>query len=280
VVAALGGNLMPERRSLFAYPVLAFAALLWLGPYLWMVLTSFKSLPDIVKAPAAPFPSAWSFKAYEAVFEALPVGHYLWNTTLMALLIAFIQILFALPAGYALAKLDFRARSWALLAVVLTLFIPAQVRFVPLFAMFAEVGLVNTMAALVLPFAVSAFGTFLIRQALLHVPDSLIEAARLEGAREWQVLVFVLMPVLRPTLVAFFLFSFVSHWNDYFWPLVMTTDDAVRTLPLGVALLREQGSGVRWHILMAGNVVLSLPALAVFALAQRHLLRAVATKSM
>jgi sn-glycerol 3-phosphate transport system permease protein len=86
----------------------------------------------------------------------------------------------------------------------------------------------------------------------------------------------LLPPILKPTLVSFFLFSFVYHWNDYFWPLVMTTDDAVRTLPLGIALLREQGTGVRWHIVMAGNVILSVPALAVFALAQKHLVRAVA----
>jgi sn-glycerol 3-phosphate transport system permease protein len=126
---------------------------------------------------------------------------------------------------------------------------------------------------LVLPFAVSAFGTFLLRQALLGVPNSLIEAARLDGAGELFIVYRLLPPVLLPSLTAFFLVSFVHHWNDYFWPLVMTVDDNVRTLPLGIALLHEQGSGVRWHIMMAGSTLLSLPALAVFALAQKHLLR-------
>jgi sn-glycerol 3-phosphate transport system permease protein len=125
----------------------------------------------------------------------------------------------------------------------------------------------------VLPFAVSAFGTFLLRQALLGVPTSLIEAARLDGASELQIIYRLLPPILAPSLMAFFLISFVHHWNDYFWPLVMTVDDSVRTLPLGIALLREQGSGVRWHIVMAGNALLSLPALALFALTQKHLLR-------
>ncbi len=259
--------------------LLVAVGLLWLLPYLWMVVTSLKTLPEIVRAPTAPLPSGLSLEAYEAALGAMPFAHYLWNTTVMALLIAALQIAVALPAAYCLAKLRFRFRTAAFLLVVATLAVPAQVRFVPVFALLAEVGLVNTMSALVLPFGVSAFGTFLLRQALLAVPDSLIEAARLDGASELAIVYRLLPPLLRPALTAFFLFSFTYHWNDYFWPLVMTTDDQVRTLPLGIALLREQGTGVRWHIVMAGNVLLSLPALAVFALAQRHLLRAVTTKA-
>lgn len=270
--------MMRDRSRLWAL-VLAAVSLLWLLPYAWMLVTSFKTLPEIVRAPTAPLPSSLQLSAYREVAEAMPIGHYFWNTTLMALGIAALQIALALPAGYALAKLRFRGRSVAFVLVIATLLIPAQVRFVPVFAMLAEVGLVNTMLGLILPFGVSAFGTFLIRQALMSIPDSLIEAARLDGASEARIIYGFLVPILRPTLAAFFIFSFVYHWNDYFWPLVMTTDDAVRTLPLGVALLREQGTGVRWHIVMAGNVLLSLPALAVFAAAQRHLLRAVGSWS-
>lgn len=271
------------RRSLSPIAVnvvLLGIALLWLLPYAWMVSTSLKTLPEIVKAPTAPLPAGLNLSAYSDVMRAMPIGHYFWNTTVMALAIAVLQIAVALPAGYALAKLRFRWRSLAFILVVATLLIPAQVRFVPVFTLLADVSLVNTMTALVLPFGVSAFGTFLIRQALLSVPDSLIEAARLDGASELRIVYGLLAPILKPTLVAFFLFSFVYHWNDYFWPLVMTTDDAVRTLPLGIALLREQGTGVRWHVVMAGNVALSAPALLVFALTQRHLLRAVSSKAL
>lgn len=257
---------------------LGLVALIWLLPYLWMLSTSFKTLPEIVRAPTAPLPAGLSFEAYRAVLESMPLDRYFFNTTVMALGIALLQIVVALPAGYALAKLEFTGRGVAFALVVATLLIPAQVRFVPVFALLADVGLVNTMSALILPFGVSAFGTFLIRQALASVPNSLIEAARMDGASELRIVFGLLGPMLKPTLVSFFLFSFVYHWNDYFWPLVMTTDDQVRTLPLGIALLREQGTGVRWHIVMAGNVALSAPALLVFALAQRHLLRAVASK--
>ncbi|MCA9597388.1 MAG: carbohydrate ABC transporter permease [Myxococcales bacterium] len=259
--------------------LLALVALVWLLPYAWMLSTSFKTLPEIVRAPTAPLPSGLSLEAYSAVLESMPLARYFWNTTVMALAISALQIAVALPAGYALAKLNFKGRGLAFGLVVATLLIPAQVRFVPVFSMLAKMGLVNTMAGLVLPFGVSAFGTFLVRQALLSVPDSLIEAARMDGASELRIVFGLLAPLLKPTLVSFFLFSFVFHWNDYFWPLVMTTDDAVRTLPLGIALLREQGTGVRWHIVMAGNVLLSAPALAVFAVAQKHLLRAVTSRA-
>jgi sn-glycerol 3-phosphate transport system permease protein len=253
----------------------ALAAVVWIGPYVWMTLTSLKTLPEIVARPTALLPEHPTAGAYREVFETIPVGHYLAVTVIMATLIALLQIALALPAGYALAKLRFAGKRAAFGLVIACLLVPAQVTFVPVFLLFAKVGLTNTMASLVLPFGVSALGTFLVRQALLSVPDEIIEAARLDGASEAVIVYRILGPLLLPTLVSLFLVSFVFHYNDYFWPLVMTTDDAVRTLPLGVALVREQGTGVRWHIVMAANVILSAPVLALFAAAQRHLVRAV-----
>jgi sn-glycerol 3-phosphate transport system permease protein len=249
-----------------------------------MLATSLRTLPEIVAAPAYPLPSslgsALELGAYQEVLRAVPVGRYLFNTVVMATAIAVLQIALALPAGYALGKLRFTGKRTAFLLVLGCLIIPAQVTFVPVFTMLGSLGLVNTMAALVLPFGVSAFGTFLVRQAMLGVPDEIIEAARLDGASELYIVYRVLGPIVQPTLAALFLFSFVFHYSDYFWPLMMTTDDTVRTLPLGVALLREQGTGVRWHIVMAGNVILSLPILALFALTQRRILRAVTAKAL
>jgi sn-glycerol 3-phosphate transport system permease protein len=266
------------RRSSFAVGLGALAAVAWLLPYAWMVLTSLRSVREIVEHPTRPFPDhfgATTFDAYREVFAAIPVGRYLGVTVAMAVAIAASQIALALPAGYALAKLRFAGRRVAFGAVVACLLVPSQAIFVPVFSMLAHVRLVNTMTALVLPFAASAFGTFLVRQALLGVPDEIIEAARMDGAGEWTLVYRILAPIVRPTLVSLFLVSFVFHFSDYFWPLVMTTDDSVRTLPLGVALLREQGTGVRWNVVMAGNVVLSLPVLALFVATQRHLVRGV-----
>jgi sn-glycerol 3-phosphate transport system permease protein len=247
------------------------AAALWIVPYAWMISTSLKSLQEISARPTAPLPARPGIDAYREVFASIPVGHYLVVTLVMAVAIAAIQIALALPAGYALAKLRFAGKKTAFGLVVACLLVPAQVNFVPVFLLFARVGLVNTLPALVVPFAVSALGTFLVRQAFLSVPDEIIEAARLDGAGEATIVYRILAPMIVPTLLSLFLVSFVFHYNDYFWPLMMTTDDTVRTLPLGVALLREQGSGVRWHVVMAANVILSLPVMLLFAATQRHL---------
>lgn len=265
-------------RRLASDLLLVVVAIVWLGPYAWMTITSLKTLPEITRAPAYPLPQALDLGAYREVLETVPVMRYFANTLLMATAIALLQIALALPAGYALAKLRFVGRRAAFVLVLSCLLIPAQVTFVPVFTMLGSVGLVNTLAALILPFGVSALGTFLVRQALLSVPDEIIEAARMDGAGELRIIYGILGPMLRPTLSALFLFSFVFHYNDYFWPLVMTTDDQVRTLPLAIALLREQGTGVRWHVVMAGNVILSVPVLLVFAAAQRQLLRAVTAR--
>jgi sn-glycerol 3-phosphate transport system permease protein len=258
--------------------LLVVVATLWVAPYLWMTITSLKPLDEIVRAPAYPLPQQPNLAAYREVMTTVPVGRYLLNTLLMAFGIAALQIALALPAGYALAKLRWRHKPWVFALVVGCLLIPAQVTFVPVFTMLGPTGLINTMGALIIPFAVSAFGTFLVRQALLSVPDEIIEAARLDGASELSIVYRILGPLLAPTLMAMFLFSFVYHYSDYFWPLVMTTDDESRTLPLAIALLREQGTGERWHVIMAGNVILSLPVLVVFAFAQRHIGRAVASR--
>ncbi len=257
-----------------SYLLAVVAGLVWLLPYAWMVVTSLKTVPEIVARPTAPLPEHAQLGAYREVFATLPVGRYMAVTVGMALSIAVLQVVLALPAGYALAKLRFAGKRFAFGVVLACLLVPAQATFVPVFLLFARLRLVDTMAARVVPFAASALGTFLVRQALAGVPDEIVEAARMDGASEWTIVYRILAPMLKPTLISLFLVSFVFHYSDYFWPLVMTTGDDVRTLPLGVALLRDQGMGVRWHVVMAGNVVLSAPLLVLFAFTQKHLVRA------
>ena len=171
-------------RALLTQTVLVGVALLWLGPYAWMTLTSLRTLPEIVAAPAYPLPSAIQFGAYREVLSAVPLARCLAITVAMALAIAALQIALALPAGYALAKLRFVGRKTAFGLTLACLLIPTQVTFLPVFTLLGSVGLVNSLAALILPFGASALGTFLVRQALLAVPDEIIEAARMDGASE------------------------------------------------------------------------------------------------
>lgn len=157
---------------------------------------------------------------------------------------------------------------------LIALMIPSQVIFLPVYVQMSHWGLVDTLWALILPFGASAFGIFLLRQAFMQVPDEVIEAARLDNASEWKIMWTIMVPLAKPVLVTFGLFSFIYHWNDYFWPLIMTNSDTVRTLPIGISMLKAAEGGKQWNVIMAGNMILVFPILIVFFFAQRHIINA------
>ena len=184
------------------------------------------------------------------------------------------QCLTIIPAAYAFARFEFKGKNFLFFIVMLTMMIPAQLIFLPLFLMMSKMSLINTYLSLILPFASSAFGIFLLRQRFMQIPDELIEAAKLDNASDVTILYKIMLPQAKSTLVTFILFSFISNWNDYFWPLVMTTKDTVRTLPLGVSMLKSTMDGISWNVLMAGNMILVVPIILIFLLAQKRIIDA------
>ena len=253
---------------------LAAVALVEVFPYLWMLSTSLKDLPSVTQFPPTLLPHPPRWDNYAKAWSSGPFLHYAMNNVIQTLGILVLQLFFGCLAGYGFSKVRFRGRDACFLIVIACLVVPPQVRFVPLYMLFSKVGLLNTYASLILPYAVSALGTFLIREAFMQISDDIVDAARVDGAGVLTIIFRIMAPIARPTLVAFSLFSVVYHWNDFFWPLVMTTNEAVRTLPIGVAMLREEGTGARWHIIMAGSMFVVAPVLLVFAVAQRHIIRA------
>ncbi len=254
--------------------VLATVALVEVFPYLWMLTTSLKDLASVTQFPPTLLPHPPRWDNYIKAWTSGPFLHYALNNAIQTLGILVLQLFFGCLAGYGFSKVRFRGRDACFLIVIACLVVPPQVRFVPLYMLFSKVGLLNTYASLILPYAVSALGTFLIREAFMQISDDVVDAARVDGAGVLTIIFRIMAPMARPTLVAFALFSVVYHWNDFFWPLVMTTNEAVRTLPIGVAMLREEGTGARWHVIMAGSMFVVAPVLVVFAVAQRHIIRA------
>jgi sn-glycerol 3-phosphate transport system permease protein len=253
---------------------LAVVAVVEVFPYVWMAATSLKDLPSVTQFPPSLVPRPVQWENYALAWQSGPFLRYFVNNAVQTLGILACQLVLGCLAGYAFAKLRFPGRDACFLVVIACLIVPPQVRFVPLYLLFSRLGLVDTYTALILPYAVSALGTFLIREAFRQVSDDIIDAARVDGAGTLGIIFRIMVPIARPTIVAFSLFSVVYHWNDFFWPLVMTTTDAVRTLPVGVAMLREEGTGARWHVIMAGSMFVVAPVLVVFAVAQRHIVRA------
>ncbi len=243
-------------------------------PFVWMISTSFKTLGETLTFPPKWIPEQFIWENFSKAWNSGPFLHYFFNSLIVSIAILVLQFLTIIPAAYAFARYQFKGSKIFFALTMVTLMIPAQLIFLPVYLQMSSWGLLDTLWSLILPFASSAFGIFMLRQSFMQVPEELLEAARLDEASEWKIIFRIMIPMAKPVLITFALFSFISHWNDYFWPLVMTTSDNVRTLPIGISQLREVEGGIAWNVLMAGNMILVIPILIVFFFAQRQIIRA------
>ncbi|MBU8713496.1 carbohydrate ABC transporter permease [Brevibacillus parabrevis] len=253
---------------------LLVVALLFVFPFLWMASTAFKDMSEVRQFPPTLLPETWEWGNFVQAWESGPFLMFTVNSIVVAVAILILQFLTAVPAAYAFARYQFPGRNLLFGLVLVALMIPGYIIFLPIYVQLSGWGLVNTLWSLILPYAASAFGIFLLRQAFMQVPDEVIEAARLDNASEWKIMWTIMVPMAKPVLVTFGLFSFIYHWNDYFWPLIMTNSDEVRTLPVGISSLRMSDGGTLWNVMMAGNMILILPILIIFFVAQRHIIKA------
>jgi len=254
--------------------LLILVSLIFVFPFLWMMLTAFKTLPEVFRFPPTFLPEVWDFSNFLKAWESGPFLKYLLNSFIVAVGVLILQFLTAVPAAYAFARYRFPGRNLLFGITLIALMIPPQVIFLPIYVQMSGWGLVNTLWSLILPYGASAFGIFLLRQSFMQVPDEVIEAARLDQASEWKIIWKIMVPIAKPVLVTFGLFSFIYHWNDYFWPLIMTNSDTVRTLPIGISMLKASEGSQVWNVIMAGNMILVFPILIIFFFAQRHIIRA------
>jgi multiple sugar transport system permease protein len=261
--------------------LLAIVGLLMLMPYIWMVAASMKPLDEIFRASLSLFPERFhGIENYGKVFASIPVGRYLWNGLVVCGGILFFQLLFAVPAGYALAKLRFPGRDLVFGAVMLGLLVPPHVPALPLYVAFSQMGLLNTYTALIAPFTISVFAVFLFRQFFRSLPDDLIHAARLDGMGEMTIVWRVVLPNAWPAATAFAIFSVVAHWNDLFWPLIVVSDTVHATPALGVLFFRSAEAGDDFGALMAAAVIMTAPLVIAFLLAQRRFVEGIATTGL
>ncbi|AMA74558.1 MULTISPECIES: carbohydrate ABC transporter permease [Aneurinibacillus] len=261
-------------RKMIEWILLLAIALVFVFPFLWMALTAFKTLPEVFRFPPSFLPEKWQFVNFSIAWKSGPFLTYLVNSLIVTLTILIFQLLTAVPAAYAFARYRFKGRNMLFGLTLIALMIPPQVIFLPIYVFMSEWDLVNTLWSLILPYGASAFGIFLLRQSFMQVPDEIIEAARLDNASEWKIMWTIMVPMAKPVLVTFGLFSFIYHWNDYFWPLIMTNSEQARTLPVGISMLKSTEGDTLWHIIMAGNMILVIPILVIFFFAQRHIISA------
>ena len=201
---------------------------------------------------------------------------YLKNSIIVVLSVILLQMLVVVPAAYAFAKYEFKGKKIMFGSILIARMMPTQITFLPVYLMMSKWGLINSLLPQILPFITNAFAIFLLRQYFMQVENELIEAAKLDGASEWRVILQIMMPMSKPALASIILFSFVGQWNEYFWPLVMTNADMYRTLPVAIAQLKEMEGMANWQIVMAGNAILVLPVLLVYLFASKQIMKSFA----
>ena len=253
------------------YLILSAIALLMLFPLLWLIGTSFKSpTEDIFTFPPQIFPSQPTFANFATVWDTYPFALYLYNSAIVALLAVGLNLLLCSLAAYPLARLDFRGREFIFALVLATIMIPFQIVMIPLYILAVNLGLRNTYLGIVLPNLTSAFGIFLLRQALKAVPLELEEAARIDGCSELGIWWNIMIPAIRPALFTLAIFVFIGSWSDFLWPLIVLDDPDYYTLPLAVANLADSFS-LDWRLVAAGSVISIAPILVLFLFLQRYI---------
>ena len=266
-------------QSVLLHIVLVAGAILALLPVVWMVAASLMPTGEATTLPPKFIPDDPTIEHYRAVFTRLDMGRYLLNSTLVALLVTGTSLVINAMAGYAFAKLRFRGRDVTFRVLTAGLMLPVQVVMLPLFLIFKQLGLINTYWGVIIPSMASIFAIFLIRQYATAIPDDLLDAARIDGASEARIFRAVVLPVITPILATLAIWTFLTTWNDFMWPLIVLSDERRYTLPVALAnLLGEHVQDV--ELMMAGSVLTVTPVLVVFLFLQRYYIRGIMTGSV
>lgn len=261
------------------YVVLVVSGATMIVPFLWMLATSLKAPGTTLSVPPEIVPRSVTLESYGRVAATVPLLRMFGNSLLVTVVSVASQLATSALAGYAFARMRWRGRDTIFLLYLATLMVPQQVTITPLFILMQRLGWVNTYQGLIVPGLVSAFGTFLLRQAMLGVPREYEEAALLDGGTHWTLFRHVCLPLIRPALATLAVLAMMSSWNSFLWPLFITRDESLMTLPVGLALLQGRYT-TEWSMVMAGAVITVLPIIIVYLAAQRAFVRGIALSGL
>jgi multiple sugar transport system permease protein len=263
----------PRTGTTLLYAALSVGALLMATPLLMMLLTSFKTPAEAIHIPPVLIPANPTLDAYRTVLTKAPFFTWFQNSVIVSVSVTALILFTSSLGGYIFAKFSFPAKNVLFTLLLATLMVPFPVILVPIYLIVNKLGLLNSLLALIVPSMVSAFGIFLMRQFVATIPDDLIDAARLDGASEWTIYWQLIRPQLGPAMATLGIFTFMSSWNDYLWPLVAINDQDKMTLPLALSFFNTAHS-TRYDLVMAASVLVILPIIVVFLFFQRHFINA------
>jgi multiple sugar transport system permease protein len=267
----------PVVTSGLKYLLLTVGAVVMLLPFVWMILSSFMTSEEIIARPLTWFPSALRLDAYRGLRDAIPLGRMYLNSVVVTVLTTLGILLTSSLAGYGFAKFHFPGRDVLFLIVLATMMIPFFVVMIPIFYMISKLGWIDSYPGLIVPNIVTAFGIFLMRQYMLSLPDEVLDAARVDGASEFEIYWRIALPLSTPVIGALTILAFVYQWNNFLWPLLVARSDRMWTVPVGLNSLRVYASSAEViNMQMAGATLGVVPAIAVFLVLQRYFVRGIA----
>ena len=264
-----------SRWLLYTVVTLGFVAVV--TPFVWMILGSFKTQGELLRVPPTWWPEKPTLDNYRSLFSQQSFLRYFANSTFVALSVTAANMIFCSMVGYALAKLTFRGKKLVFALVMGTLMVPGMVTFVPLFVLVTNLGLTDTYPGLILPFLVTPFGVFLMRQFIVGLPDDLLDAGRIDGASELRIFRQIILPLCGPALATLGILTFLGSWNSFLWPLVVAQTQEHYTLPVALALFANGQNVTNYGLLLAGATVVVVPILVVFLIFQRRFIEGIAT---
>lgn len=262
---------MKSMRKIFGYFILVLIAGSMLMPFFAMLNLSFSPTNEIFSYPPRLFLKHFTFENYRSVFSSIPVARYFLNSLFVAVLTTLGQVMFSALAGYAFARLKFKGSGVLFLVLLITMMIPPQVNIIPLFFLMRELHLVDTYQALVIPGFFGGFGVFMLRQYFLGLPKDLEESAKMDGCNIFQTFYKIALPLALPSIATLAIFTFVSSWNSFMWPLIITSSDKMRTLPVGLAVFKGSFREITlWGDLFACAVICTIPVVIVFLVGKKY----------
>ncbi len=260
----------------FSHALLIIASVVVGLPFFWMLTTSLKSDTEVGIFPPVWIPASLQWGNFAEVWNSAPFGIFYVNSIVTTIAGLVLEVIIGALSAYAFARIEFPHRDALFLVVLATMMIPGEMALVPNFLTIRTLGWVNSYPGIVIPYVSSAFGCFLLRQAFLAMPADLFDAAKIDGAGHLRILLSVAVPMARPVVATFALFLFIAKWNAYLWPLIVTNTWSMRTLPIGLILVRDAESTMGWQHLMAASLFVLIPVLIVFFAAQRQLIEGIA----
>lgn len=280
-ITEAGRSTITKKHSKVTIKMIVFYVLLTVGmaltilPVFWMFMASFMTLGDVFATPVNIIPPTWQPQNYITIFTDFEIDLYFKNSVIITGSIVILQVLFCSLVGYGLAKFDFPGKNLVFLFIMATLMIPFAVILIPLYLIVRSFNWIDTYYGLIIPFALSPIGIFLMRQFIMSVPDDYMDAARIDGANELSIFLRVVIPLSRPAVITLAIITFVTNWDQFLWPLIITTTKDHRPLPIGLSNFMQQFTN-DWHLLMAGAVVAVLPVMILFLVMQRQFLEGMA----